>query len=93
MTVEDRRVPDLEQMRAEWRAHARYRIKRCSHQDGRFVKTTVGHGGWTYDDGRRECERLDRLAWAEEGSTLTSFGRTLHTLELENPLPPGRTAA
>lgn len=83
-------VPNLEELRARWRAHARYSIARQRRLSHGYVTDIVGKGGLTYDEGKALCTQLDHAAWAQDGHTAASFCRTMHTLRLENPLPNKR---
>lgn len=83
----------LEAMTARQRALARYVIDRQSlvGNTTRYVKERLNYSGLRYDEAKALCEKLNAETWAaspdpERASTV--FGRTMHGIQLERPVPP-----
>jgi len=83
-------APDLENLRQQWRAVARYGITRHRLADNGFYRVhepVPGYTDLTYDEGKEICERLNYEAWNAAGRPRTTFGVPSYTLTLETPLP------
>ena len=82
----------LEALTARQRALARYGIyqHRQEPRNGRFVNEPLDHTGLRYHDALALCEKLDAELWAaspDPERASTAFGRTMHGIQLERPVP------